>query len=810
MSEQLPSAEQQSRPEEQSWRELYEAWQIPEENMDALKTEFETSAAEALGKCNDTHIAELVNAGADYYRWLLFSEPGDELPNTLAIVSLQEDGLAQGQLGVRINPNHPAALYGPKGAIEAFTDLAGSRLHNTFVQRFLLNGPEQVWYGPLTELTETVVRETPTFKLLKSFEETNEDGGERALTEQERRFKEADIERETRRKYGMTDTEPLHRGTPAARSMQRQIMQLDDERKPNTKNTETPEQRAQAFFIHQFNAENERNGMPPKSARYRDGVAEVQASTFPGSYVPINIVRLLPAQLIINAMTESYGHKGFYTETIEQQMVEQTLSRLGGNIAWSQKLEEVATHAAYVMRSALRFEFKSGVSVREITSPVFMSLLAPKGPVYDAKEYKNTDSTLPVAALHEQLRFSVARPNIVDREQLEDLLKTPMASVIRRGNAADDTKARVVSQFITGIPEGLPTSTTDADLQLVLTDQFGSTPYFSIPGYDLVAVDRTAYSYQYKRNMESHDPYGPLPYVAVDKQTAINFLNAYGFTAAGEAFAKAEPTVAALVEAIKGTSDYSFTQLPVVENWELPRISRLIPTKTGRAQLQCTGAQVLLKDVLSEMFGPEAVNGLNGYMLEAGNGTMSKAGHAQVLFTYDGKSYILDATPGSEEIVVPGQRTVQRERLRDKLLRRRDKNAALAFVDVAPLDLEDSAEAVQPVHASVQESRPVINQESVREELTATLQRYFKQPTSQKLFGELLKLSQDDPVRRTMSATMRDVTQDELQSLQTYLQNYASKPEVAKRHNLQVYGPALMQTLSQAVQSLINDQSRQN
>lgn len=211
----------------------------------------------------------------------------------------------------------------------------------------------------------------------------------------------------------------------------------------------------------------------------------------------------------------------------------------------------------------------------------------------------------------------------------------------------------------------------------------------------------------------------------------------------------------------------------------------------GRMHYQCTGASQLLKLSLQQLFGTESARPIEGQVFDPTSQHIGPVGHAQVLFTHEGRQYYVDATPAQADTRGIGLLALRPLISRfSSLLLRQFASQQPEQRQVVPVPPVVSSFAPEAEHVAVVPEKPVFTNEQADAEvsilrdrqLLPVLYSYFGVPHDEggkgKLYKEVMQLPEGDPSRRVLEMTHRlpagNMSAEEVRSLREYIHNIQS------------------------------------
>ncbi|HEY1064315.1 MAG TPA: hypothetical protein VGE30_03415 [Candidatus Saccharimonadales bacterium] len=786
----------------QAWRGYYDAWILDDEYRENDREEFDEMAGEVQASVLDPLVGEQLSVGADFFRWLLYARRGDPLPSSLSLVRPHEHSLPR----VVVHPNHPAAAYSGLGVVWAF---ATSAKFKGFVDLLIARDADDWEAHHLA--AQQVIQSLPVYKLVRSFGEHAETPHDRLLSPFEKQVRAAGITEEVRHHFTIPPEEHIESASFAGRTLLRRLSRLDDETVRNIEKggqARTPIERARDFFIDlglkRLRAEEtsesrtyitrvtlDEQGLPRVhftsrvSGEEGSGVPMFAGGTHAYGAIVEELDRLLPPmELDVDNMVDGF--------------LQRFLPNLGGLHDWEEAIDAAVKNAAEDLMEVTSFStfayfLNSGVggdSYRGeswLSQPFWAAILAPEGVGFNARNYPEAFTIGTTQLMSEYSTHASA--TVHSREREEELRTITLATAQRYHAAARDFTSRLVMMSRASLPRDLPRSVPAADLVLEFSE--GSlVGLVTVPGYRLLASHNNRYQYS---KLED-DPYERCDVSLPDTAELLSYYEGerYDVLATVVRTGKLQ-SVADLVRAIKKSSDYTYD----VSAEEVPYTR--IQVRQGRPQVQCTGAAHILKESLEILFGMGEVQIVAGTNLHYEVDQLTGVGHAQVAATLEGKTFLLDATPGGGG---DGPDRDTRHRLRD--LFRRAGPQLLPYV--VPPDREELIPDFDSSESTMSQLPPTTPRE-LRNGLELYLRAALDHKTDVVLLEGISKLPEADPVRRTLSlavqSTGRHGITSDVEQLREYLQGYPSlSPAQLKQYGLRAYSRDIMKVLAEYVDNL--------
>jgi hypothetical protein len=335
-------------------------------------------------------------------------------------------------------------------------------------------------------------------------------------------------------------------------------------------------------------------------------------------------MRELAVDMLSTAMTAIYNPEP--QETYEQ-LLERVLESATGYV-WDKLSDPYSLHGVTAV----------------LSYPTYRILREPHGEFVDkqvldfARKYTESVMTDPTISM-----------SIATRGELISEYHQSIGSVKKYGPENFRVPARIMQKG--SFNPHLPALSGNEDMILTLW-LFDSSP--DIPGYTLVSHQGSRYGFNVS---PEGDPYRAC-HVIINKQRRAILAEQYQAIGLDQLAEQVQSTnkltVQQLVEMVRATSDYYLPD--EVAYWykedELfsgMRFEKLesfkAAVKDGRLQVQCTGSDGFMRLSLETAFGVGCANTVGGTVIHSDDEAIRAVEHAQTVFVWEGKLYILDATP---------------------------------------------------------------------------------------------------------------------------------------------------------------------
>jgi hypothetical protein len=765
---------------------LAEAFSPNNEITDQYEPRFWETVNRTIALEVNTHDQQSLLLAADYLHWQCFGHPGDPLPAGLVLYTDQNRPL------ITIDGRQNQAW----GCIEsAVTRLEAAGLRNFYRDLDYAMQQHDELGDDAYYSTQLLIQDCTAFQLLESFDTQLPEQQPQPLTPRQKGIRISQIE------SGIADTFNLPKnsgrpqpGSPAELALRRELWQLDDERQLRTK-PRAIEQNAyeqlRRYVIEDYVEHLSRKSRTPMSDKERrdtflkiyknppetDGSVYLDASYVTGERLGLD--KQNPLQYTINMAL--LGE--VFIEVIDRK-------------EWNYDYE---TFLAEMIRGALEEFFKlhresvgytESLKFGEHVIPRYALrnwLLQPQAAVH---RYDSID-TGPTHHYHPH----TPKVHLVSARKLRQQQRTIIGTI--KKSDRQDTTTRLIQ---TGPRAELEAVSGDEDLILSFNNRFKPN-YPLIAGYRLVG--RTGQRYGFRK--ETTDPYTTAD-IPIPLEAMTGLRNQYQ-----------KMGLYRLVEALDDTRELTVEQFrsllareliyftPTTESndktfssWQLQNFTENDILRKETFQIQCSGAAHFLRLSLDQLFGPSSAGVIQGISFKASDKKANAARHAQTTFSYEGFTYILDATPSRSYSALLGRLARQ-----------------LIFAPAPPAASVDSLR--QPPPPDIFPTDEVTNAEQFRELRLAQFQDSFKGRLLEicktvqldEVYEHIRRLGESDPLRKTtetiLRATISLETGEVAKSVHSYLENYNNAP-ATKRHHLRLrsYGSRTVGILSKNVRRLVD------
>ncbi|HEX3568186.1 MAG TPA: hypothetical protein VHT70_00735 [Candidatus Saccharimonadales bacterium] len=581
-----------------------------------------------------------------------------------------------------------------------------------------------------------------------------------------RAAREAQIETDVRRQYGIREEEHIARRSPADMARRRALFHLDDEQlpaPPETANSSDPIHKLRRYFepiiLDQLRDLAKFNDPSTEITEFRldrnkNYVADADESVHFDSY------SYLPEHY------QTLRQPGAYAADIpfESNYLEDIC-----NAAFSgkynpdepQTYDEVMATAADLTLNFSR-EVLSGHPFGEYGDDFLLSIHAllrqPDGPAVYFSQF--------TAQPHADERLMRPKIDLMSEQQIRDL-EGQIIGRIQQYDAALYSPARLIQTAYN--PNRLPLHDAQTELAFTFwrTQLGGDIPF--VPGYKVVSHDPFSGEWGFMPD-PAGDPYAEaavsIPPENMQKLTEI--YDTLGLHTLAQTLRNTpNVTVANLTQYIHENTRYVVPKkASYFSNTSLKNFDTHV--YKGELALQCTGSATFLMRSLELVFGEGCAAVQSGLVLPSVNTEVNAAKHMQVSFVHDGQTFMLDATG------------------------RLDSNAQGMVANFASHAQQPNASAAPrielpptppaPPIATVTETFQQERLQHATQSFEQQLQLMFDLPDTQALIEHIAVRSEDDPLRRSL-AVLRDehATVDALEQTLSYVTAITKADEATLR-----------------------------
>ncbi len=394
------------------------------------------------------------------------------------------------------------------------------------------------------------------------------------------------------------------------------------------------------------------------------------------------------------------------------------------------------------------------------------------------------------------------RPGFTTREALDLARSKVLGRVV---HSPEERHARRIIR-LTSRDESIPMRHQDEDLQIYLPHaDFCKEKDPSIPGYILTSRFRELYGFV---KDPDGDPYAAPSNVLLTDGQRLQMSGQFAAIGLGGLAQEVMASSGLSVQGLRSMVKFKYSRYikpetvtpgsdvtsPVPESFEAASIADYARfVQEGCLELQCDGIDEFLRFALDDAFGVGSTSKLGGYVIGR-DGKITSSQHAQTIFSYGGRVYILDATPSSSPSGPQDGSNSSQD----------DHSFGLSPV-VATADEIRTLVARCPVEEPprIFAERMTSQLELAQRSLEAQLGIFFGLANREALLEKVASLNEDDPVRRTLSAVMlsaRDqLPPGQTEDLISYLRLYSQADSALLAEiNMPNYDPKLLEQLVMA------------
>lgn len=524
----------------------------------------------------------------------------------------------------------------------------------------------------IMECLEEIVKDSPVYNFLQSLATENPYTSEdRPLNDLERTAHEAQAEAETKRQFGMGANENIIRGTGAANSLHRKNYQLDDEvvRRKRINSGDSSVEPIKQYFTDVV-----RSKMPDGWDSGIEGRPVQLTVRFDGNYYLCLgdsrsrdvITPGMPTKEVAGAVAEPFGSEGLDARVNELTALAALDELVSGDANSVDQLLYCVRER--VSKNIFSDEVTWEHSAPHITKPL-TGIKVYDQETYDREEAAHNAARKALETYEETTKnaterifdwsFGLQEPTPTSELSNAPDLATNNSFVFDSKEAIENDEANVVGIIVGFEPDGikrliqptdknwmLPPASGNADLVFVTDNNSGFAGQDpQVPGYELNARTKNVYEFT-KGQQEPYANCGVVIPLAGRQALAEEYQSLGLAKLSHDVTSGSQFTASDLAKAIRDNSDY-YVPPEVIRVSEDPGLADFRPfVKDGKLQLQCSGASHLLKISLNKAFGEDSAEVIGGLSFGS-NGQVTKgSAHGQTQFRNNGKTYILDATPG--------------------------------------------------------------------------------------------------------------------------------------------------------------------
>ncbi len=641
---------------------LREQFELPAELIEQGQEYIEAVSNILTPLCITDEQRDSVETYLSVTAWRLFGGPGDPYPKNSILLDDQRDGTlpiieTDAQL-----PYHDIEQLMYHVAETDIATVLGVQIKGLLYER----------KPAITQNLTEILEQSDEVAFLGNFTNAEQTTEKAPLNPYWRRVREAHIEEEIRRKYGLTVGVTFLSGTPEWLERARLIGQLDDVEIHRTKDVKKGSlDRARQFFIplykEVFNSQNFSNkGYTFSSISFptdEDSLAEINYTDKDGN--KYTMPSLFFNSEVANLFLELVGPNDEHTHALRSTFMNYFLGLL--NSFNKNSVEDIISSAcSYIAENVAGNLIRSKSSLGGVTSRYLDGHA--NGLLRPTLATKTMAITSSVDYSRGKERRMSSRKTWWDTLNGSYEINNPFCYTV--GNVllpdnSDHASTRLLFYNQTGSDISLPETykTGRADLTISIPLLEGETP--QIPGYKPVVL------FKGKRRSvvefikdPNGDPYAPCA-VEIPQENLSELLEEYkamGLENLARDLGSLNcKTIAQAVEIIKRHSKY----VNFEHNNARKSIAKLADFETaikdGKLETQCTGAANFLSRSLNILFGKTVSCIVSGQQIKKGRKEITSIEHAQVLFSHEGLQYLLDSTPYSDSTSFEQAETAPRQ-----------------------------------------------------------------------------------------------------------------------------------------------------
>lgn len=785
-------------------QQVLEAITLPENHQKRLHQQFQAAISEEVETCIDPGDADLIKTVASIIEWEWFAQRGDSLP----------DGIVMNTNGELI----PRTKYAAANVVRVRHHLEVSVLESTSKYREGLMDALDM-DSKIREAFAAIGRESEIYRVLHAIASDTPESEDMPLPLARRMIREAQIEDDVRRRHSLAPSDTLGLHPNAHREFNKGVCRLDDEtEKRKTLQTLDGRERLLAFLVDEYNEYDDDPGVPLITSFYLNENGDICGRGIDGEEVYIGGGALHDFSY---CMSESISKPNRLESIADSEFIPAYLLT---NLLDPEKLSQPVLKVLY--ESAYGF---SPADVRiggDIVAEVLTYIRGVQSDIVGRLPYE--DGTGPTWVKTSE------NPSI-EVHDLQGLKKEQNTIIgLTRGKAYLAANHLVMG----GNPRQseYPQTADDYDIRIELGgssisfNTYGKDFAFRkgvpfIPGFELVAIDKSDRTNQFYFKRAEVDPYNGSAEVMLDPggiQAVINQCQEIGFTALADKLrGTREVSLADMAAFVSEVSDYTFEQKYYLTDFfgekrefAAEDLKKLVD-ETGRLQVQCTGAATFLGYLLKTALPGSHATTIGGNVIEP-DGYISAAGHAQVMVSHAGEQYILDATPslGSEYGLTSVRGGASGGAYRNQAAAERKLPDNIKHADSQDItrNQQKNGDELTVVDTTAAQNQREANERTVGvgERTKMLFRAHFNMSQSgsdDKLYERILKLKKDaDPIRKTLELLLRSENQDitaDLQSAQEYIANLKkAEPVIFKRIGIPHYNQTMLSSLESILQDL--------
>ena len=737
-----------------------------------LQPQLQAAIDEAMMSCITPHEREAMAYTGEIISWKLFGKYNEQPPAILEKYNYEDDNDGLWRFGIR--SGYSFAYPCMTASVELLDSAVVKSIEEATSADILTRKSE------IEEALSGIIAHSEMFQYLQSFTVDTPHVIETPLSPFERAIRESVIDRQ----YGIdATTRRLLQDRYAAREKAR----LDDILITKTDYATTDEQvaRAQAFFA------DELKRVCTDDVTDAHVVSINATGTSPALYMKKQDGTMQEIDNEMYELADEITNERIFAPTLTHVDMQTALFREFVSYLFLEETGKTMSSVLGRAVRAVRASYAELVSkVRTITSydDHITELRTLDGPVTSynsmqaAPEYKHPDHS------------SRLTNQYLSQQRIEALSNEIEGYIVQ----ADPTNRHYrLIQSTPAVERDHPLPRIAPHEDLVLSKNVPLDHELTVPGYTLVSRDNTYFGFMHDPEGDPYESYEiELPHDAIaplaDEYSEIGLHELAALLHCGSVV-----NVQELVKAIQKQSVYH-----VPQDYDVSRAAYNIQhfsdsIRDGKLSVQCTGSAAFLAASLNKLFDTGA-SVIDGHVLGFGDDIRALQ-HAQVLFRHNGRAMIFDATAlrtvdaagaGSSAYQPRGGGVTRPPHAPGKRPLVESKNRKTAAATAETVDLL---------------ALRTIGLTAIRSHVEAQLSVITGARHRHELYERVVRLQQDDPLRRMMEAVIRaerDTDAQALLSEAAYFESYASADPTTLRLGLRRYDTALLRSFSSTARRL--------
>ena len=783
---------------EQAIEKFKASWQLPDKMLEQQAERFDTITSNVLGSLTEYSKAKLVHSVADKLQWLYFGKDGEPLPDNFAIVESKRTDEG------KITAQYDTVRTTVADVVTPMSGFNESRILKSF-QHFGLTSinverkkfrNQAVSSDEMKVAHDALLENSPFMQFLVSFKSAPTQKSNRPLTLFEKQIRTAQSENDVRQKYGISANQDMRLYTNAQRALARTVAALDEETLPTIKDSVSEIDVLKDFILQDLQKWHQ--SLKPSDVRLNYSAIKI-AQDIRGGYFNDD------TDLYAKSLADTLADISDKPLLVDGQVFMQEAIQ----ILFVANLNSVDELIAQLMRSNLfntvnlpHLYDEKCLSVNQILAIRGVATFAPTVSNLNAHPDEVFDSDSRVSFLHDKDYQSGG--GIVSKEEQERKKQCIVGSVERFIDDPVDRLITTGNRVFSFKPSTQAAVAIDMRLHL---KSLADNEVPSVPGYDLVAYDDIAQTYDFSKQLQ--DPYdrATIELSLAEKQAMIQRAHDLDVpNALIRKLNRGAHTLADVAEIIASSSEYTYE---ANQSGKYPWMY----VKRGKLQLQCSGAaelvQFLLNQVNLDRLGQVRIGAISGLLLAADDDKITLEYHRQNVVTYgDGTISIFDATPsdpndfGSLKTGLEAARN--RYRLTTVIRRKIGSVIVKKNIELQTIAVADLAEKARIPTTAANPNEPA----RLKEKLVTILKPILKTVDEIEVFERLVSLGTDDPLHRIAELVLRSangnaITQTEVTATQSYLETLKTADKnMLKQLKIVSYTPETLQSLQTFIQRL--------